>query len=211
MIGRLVLTALLSLAVAQGQEQRQQAPIPAAAKGLAANAPYTPVTANGRFYWFAKSTVGPRGLAAGVLSAGWGTAWNLPEEYERTWGGFGKRFGMRLTGVSTGNAIEASLGAAWGEDPRYIRSTDPRFWKRVRHAVKLSVYAYRRDGSVRPAYARAVGNVGNNFLSNTWRVESESSTQDALLRCVWGVLGRMAGNTFDEFWPDVRAKVLKRK
>jgi len=118
---------------------------------------------------------------------------------------------MRLTGVSTGNAIEASLGAAWGEDPRYIRSTDPRFWKRVRHAVKLSVYAYRRDGSVRPAYARAVGNVGNNFLSNTWRVESESSTQDALLRCVWGVLGRMAGNTFDEFWPDVRAKVLKRK
>jgi len=29
---------------------------------------------------------------------------------------------MRLTGVSTGKAIEAGLGSLWGEDPRYFRA-----------------------------------------------------------------------------------------
>ena len=208
---RCILLALVCLSGALGQGQQPAAPIPRTARGLTANAPYNPITAKGRVYWFGKSTVGPRSLAAGALSAAWGTAWNLPEEYGPHWEGFGKRFGIRLTGVSTGNAIEASLGAAWGEDPRYIRSNNPEFWGRVKHAVKHTFYAYRPDGSVKPAYARMAGNVGNNFLANTWRVESESSVGAASLRVLWGVLGRMAGNTFDEFWPDVRARVFNRK
>ncbi len=172
---------------------------------------YDPITAKGRATWFVNSTVGPRSLAAGVLSASWGTAWNLPEEYNRTWEGFGKRFGMRLTGVSTGNAIEATLGAAWGEDPRYFRSTEPGVWNRVKHSIKYSFYTKRPGGSLKFAYARLAGNVGNNFLANTWRVESESSAGDAGLRVLWGVLGKMGGNTFDEFWPDIQSRIFRRK
>jgi hypothetical protein len=37
-----------------------------------------------------------------VISAGWETL-------------FGKRYGMRLTGVSVSNAMEASLGAIWAK------------------------------------------------------------------------------------------------
>src|SRR5881394_3869721 len=72
---------------------------------------YKPVTGPERFKWFVKSTVGPSSLFLyGPLSAALGTATNSPEEYGPHLAGFGKRYGMRLTGVSTGNAMEASLG-----------------------------------------------------------------------------------------------------
>ena len=94
--------------------------------------------------WFALSTAGVESLLfAGPISAGWGTAFDHPKEYNTSWEGFGQRYGMRLTGVSTGNAIEASLGAVWGEDPRYFRAPDEPFKKRVVNMIDLTFRAYR--------------------------------------------------------------------
>jgi len=55
----------------------------------------------------------------GLFSAGIGTGRDTAKEHGLHWGGFGDRYGMRLTGISTGNVIEAGLGALWEEDPRY--------------------------------------------------------------------------------------------
>jgi hypothetical protein len=187
---------------------------PCVAQMSAPDAPsnYKPITASGRAKWFVVSTAGPTSLlGAGVLSAAWGTMLDRPKEYGPHWEGFGQRYGMRLTGVSTGNAIEATLGAAWGEDPRYFPSPNRKFKSRVGYVVKTTFAAPRKDGAWHPAYARFAGNVGNNFLSNLWRVESENGANDAALRCVWGVLGRMGGDAFAEFWPDVKKKVFRRK
>jgi hypothetical protein len=46
------------------------------------------------------------------------------------------------------------------------------------------------------------------LLSNTWRESSEATDGAASLRIGLGFLGRMAGNTFSEFWPDVKQKLL---
>ncbi len=154
-----------------------------------------------------ESTVGPETLAVGLFSAGIGTARNSPKEYGTHWAGFGKRYGMRLTGVSTGNAIEASLGALWGEDPRYFRDTGKPFKHRLRHVVLSTFTAHDRAGFVMPAYARYVATPGNNFLSNTWRADSEATNRAAALRTVWGFVGLMGKNAFTEFWPDVRQKI----
>ncbi|MCB1020930.1 MAG: hypothetical protein H6509_15390 [Bryobacterales bacterium] len=161
---------------------------------------YQPITGSERVQWFTKSTVGPQSLAAGVVSAGWGTLWDRPEEYDTHWEGFGKRYGMRLTGVVSNNAIEASLGAALGgEDPRYTPSDSRNFWKRVGHAGKMTFMAYDRNGDLKPAYARYTANVGSNFLSNTWRVDSESTAGQATYRVGLGFAGRFVGNLFTEF------------
>jgi len=173
---------------------------------------YKPVTGPERFKWFVKSTVGPSSLFLyGPLSAALGTATNSPEEYGPHWAGFGKRYGMRLTWVSTGNAMEASLGAIWGEDLRYFPSPNRAFEARVEYVISSTFAAPGRDGRFRPAYARFAGNVGNNFLSNTWRADSEADAGHAALRCLYGVLGKMGSNTFIEFWPDVRKLVFKKK
>ncbi|HEX4273830.1 MAG TPA: hypothetical protein VHZ74_00675 [Bryobacteraceae bacterium] len=174
--------------------------------------PAEPVTATERLSWFAQSTVGPATLTGGLVSAGFGTLVNRPREYGTHWEGFGDRYGMRLTGVATSNAMEAGLGALWGEDPRYYRAADgARFGKRIGHVVKWTFVAANNNGSVRPAYARFAAVSGNNFLSNTWRESSEATTGAALERTGLGLLARMAGNTFEEFWPDVKQKVFHRK
>jgi hypothetical protein len=179
---------------------------------LAQTTPDESITNGERLNWFAKSTVGPASLTGGVISAGFGTLINRPREYGPHWEGFGDRYGMRLTGIATSNAMEAGLGAIWGEDPRYPRAGgNAGFGSRVGHIVKWTFVAQNRDGSVRPAYARYIAIPGNNFLSNTWREPSEATAGYALERTGLGFLGRMAGNTFEEFWPDVKRKVFHRQ
>ena len=172
---------------------------------------YTPPTSVDRFNWFVLSTVGPASLAGGLFSAGLGTLTNQPKEYGTHWDGFGKRYGMRLTGVSTGNAIEAGLGSLWGEDPRYYRTPQKPFRHRVWHVVRMTVVAKNEEGRLMPSYARYIGTAGNNYLSNAWRADSEATVGRAAFRTGLGFLLRMTGNAFDEFWPDAKARMFKHR
>lgn len=167
-------------------------------------APYHPITSRQRLRWFVTNTIGPPHLAGGLFAAGFGTALDRPEEYGPHWGGFAERYGMRLTGIVTSNAMEAGAGFWFGEDPRYFRVQESPIKARAKNVVWLTFAARRRNGSVAPAYARYIAIVGNNFLSNTWRARSESNVPDALLRTAEGFAGRMAVNAFEEFWPDIK-------
>jgi len=170
-----------------------------------------PISAEGRLKWATVSTVGPASLTGGLFSSGLGTALNLPSEYGPHWEGFGKRYGMRLTGVATHNIIEAGLGAAWGEDPRYFRAFGQPVGSRIGHAIKMTFLARYNDGGLRPAYARFVANAGNNFLSNSWRVHSEADASHASVRILEGFLGRMTSNLFQEFFPDLKRRLFGKK
>lgn len=164
---------------------------------------YRAITPRGRLGWFTRATVGPKSLAGGVFSAGFGTVINTPHEYGTSWTGFAKRYGMRLTGVSTGNAIEASLGAAWGEDPRYFHTVNQPFGARLRNVLDLTFRAYGTDGERHPAFARYIAVFGNNFASNSWRARSESDWQHAMLRSGEGFGARFLSDAFNEFVPQV--------
>jgi len=160
--------------------------------------------------WFVTSTVGPQSLLTGVFSAGWSTAPNQPEEYGPHWEGFGKRYGIRLTGIATGNVMEGGLGAIWGEDPRYFRAPHESFKGRIRNVMKYTIVAKNRNGDDRLAYARLIGIPAGNFASNAWRADSASGAPDAAYRSGIDVLSRLGGNAFREFWPDVRRKLFHR-
>lgn len=172
---------------------------------------YQPITGKQRLDWFVRSTVGPKSLSAGIFSAALATAQNHPREYGPHWEGCGKRYGMWLTGVATGHAMEAGLGALWGEDPRYFLAEDRSFNGRVKHVVATTFAARYPDGHLAPAYARLIAIPGSNFLSNTWRADSVSNARSAGERTAWGFLGRMGSNTFAEFWPDIRKHVFRKK
>jgi hypothetical protein len=193
-----------------GAEETHQEPH-LATKGLVIKPPYQPITAKQRVHWAVKSTIGPEGLVAGVLSSGISTATNEPSEFGPTWGGFARRYAIRLTGISTGNAMEAGLGAIWGEDPRYDRAPDAPFGGRVWNAIKLTFAARYTDGHVAPAYARLIAIPGNNLLSDAWRAPSETHPGDVAVRSLLGLLGRMGANAFVEFWPDVRRRITRHK
>lgn len=168
----------------------------------------TGITRGQRLDWFIESTMGPRSLVVGVMSAGIGSSLNRPHEYGRTWTGFERRYEMRLAGISTGNAMEATLGAIWREDPRYSRVPEEPFGGRIRNVIKMTFVAYRGDGRLAPAYARYIGISGSNLLANSWRAHSEANLHDAALRTLAGFLSRMGSNTVQEFWPDVKLHIF---
>ena len=171
---------------------------------------YERISARGRLVWFMRSTVGGPSLTGGLFSAGLGTATDSPSEYGSHWDGFGKRYGMRLTGISTGNAMEATLGTAWSEDPRYFHTIHSPFGSRVKNVVDLTFRAYRADGERHLAYARYTATFGNNFLSNSWRAPSEADWQQALIRTAEGFGGRALSNAFHEFVPEVWRRIRHR-
>jgi hypothetical protein len=173
--------------------------------------PLRPITAKQRIQWVLQSTFGPASLAAGLFSAGWGTEFDHPKVYGPHWEGFGDRYGMRLSGLALSNSMEAGLGAIWGEDPRYHRMGDEApFAQRLGHAAKMTFLAQNRNGGVMPAYARFIAIPSSNFISNAWRAPGDDQAGNAAVRIGLGFFGTFGGNTFDEFWPDVKHKLFHR-
>ena len=185
--------------------QRHTAPVPESP------AQYRGITATGRVEWFARSTTGPTSLVGGLFAAALGTAIDAPSEYGPHWKGFTKRYGMRMTGISTGNAIEDFLGAGWGEDPRYFHTVGSPFGSRVKNVVDLTFRAYRPDGERHLAFARYAGIMGNNFLSNAWRTPSEADWQHGLVRTAEGFGACALSNVFSEFAPPLLRRLRHRR
>lgn len=215
---KLTLLCLCGASIAKPQEPdkpnapaaKPQGPPEHNLRTIAAQAPYEPITGKQRVEWAALQTFGPESLLVGIWTAGIGTARNKPEEYGPHWEGFGKRYAMRFGGVAASNTIEAGLGALWGEDPRYVRNANLPFKKRIGNIFLMSFASRNRSGNLMPAYARYIAIPGNNFLANTWRVHSESTTDEALIRTGYGVLAEVSSNAWNEFWPDVKRIVFKK-
>lgn len=196
---------------AAGQSADDTAPPdqPATGTPLTAAA-YVPVTRTQRLTWIVDGTIGPRSLfAVGPLGAGLQTALNWPSDWQQSWSGVAKRYGHREADVAISNTIEAGLGALWGEDPRYIPSGRRGIGPRSRYAIRTAFLAQRRDGHLAPAWGRYAGNVVNNLIENTWLPPSATTVGQTVSRSLLGLLGRIGGNAWEEFWPDVRRRLKK--
>jgi hypothetical protein len=165
-----------------------------------------PITPSERVGWVATSVVGPQSLMAGAVLAGTETMIPFPSEWKRSAAGFGRRYAARDGAIAMSNGIEASLGALWGEDPRYFECRCDGLGRRTAHAAKFSVLAARSDGHLAPAWGRYVGTVNSNFVQNAWLPPSARTWQQMVLRQAGGVGGRFIGNLWAEFWPDVRRR-----
>jgi hypothetical protein len=127
------------------------------------------------------------------------------------WNGFGERYSVAISTNAVSNAMEAGLGAIWGEDPRYRRDgAAASFKSRIGHVVRWTVVAPNRNGELRPAYARLLAYSGSSFASDAWREPGDTDAAHSLGRIGFAFLGRMGGNAFDEFWPDTKRMIFHR-
>ena len=172
--------------------------------------PPAPITGVGRINWIVDGMLGPRSLGVGVLASTWQMSWDTPREWPRSRFGFEKRYLEREADVAISNTLEAGLGALWGEDPRYFRAPRGGVRSRAAHALKTVVLAPRPDGQFKPAWGRFAGNVVNNVIENAWLPPSMTTPGQTALRSANGLLGRLAGNLWDEFWPDIRSRLSHR-
>jgi hypothetical protein len=174
-------------------------------------APPLAVTPWQRLGWFDERTFGVLNLGGSVPGAAWLTFLDRPHEAGPHWDGFAERYGISVSTNAVSNAMEAGLGAIWGEDPRYRRDgVGVSFKSRFGHIVKWTVVAPNRNGDLRPAYARFIALSSSSFISNAWREPSDTDSEHSLSRIGFGLLGRMGSNAFDEFWPDAKQKLFHR-
>jgi hypothetical protein len=172
------------------------------------NSLYEPITASQRVGWVLTNTIEPQRLLGDAVYAAVETAENHPTVDGPHWDGFGKRAGILLAGAAVSNTMEPTLGSFWGEDPRYFRVPDETFGARLKNVIRLTFVARGRDGNYHPAYARYMAIPGSNFLSNTWRPDSQADSDDAAIRSLEGFGARMASNAYNEFWPSVTARLF---
>jgi hypothetical protein len=186
-----------------------QAAVPVPVDVVTEVAPYASVTPLQRLGWFDRKTFGVQNLGGSLPYAAWQTLVDHPHEAGPHWEGFGERYGVALSTNAVSNAMEAGLGAIWGEDPRYRRDgVGVPLKSRLGHVVKWTVVAPNRNGELRPAYARFIAFTGSSFISNEWREPSDTDAAHAFGRVGLGLLGRMGSNAFEEFWPDAKRKLL---
>jgi len=169
-----------------------------------------PITGVERINWITEGTLGPRSLTVGALASTWQTSWRIPSEWSRSTFGFRERYLAREADVAISNTIEAGLGALWGEDPRYVRAPRGSARSRAAHALKTVVLAPRADGQLKLAWGRFAGNTVNNIIENAWLPPSMTTPGQTALRSANGMLGRLVGNLWDEFWPDIRTRLSQR-
>jgi hypothetical protein len=169
-----------------------------------------PLSAKERLNWLATNTLGPTSLLGASFGAGLSTLTDARPAYDRHWDGFGKRVGINVAGSAVSNSMEAGLGAAWGEDPRYTRDAEGPFKTRLGHLFKMTFMARNGDGQLHPAYARFIAIPASNFLSNAWRPDN-ATIGCALSRTGFGFLARLGGNAFNEFWPDLSRKLFRKR
>jgi hypothetical protein len=169
-----------------------------------------PITGVERINWIVEGMLGPRSLTVGVIASTWQTSWRIPDEWSRSAFGFRERYLEREADVAISNSIEAGLGALWGEDPRYIRAPRGTARSRASYALKTVLLAPRADGQLKPAWGRLAGNVFNNVIENAWLPPSMTTPGQTTLRSANGLVGRLVGNMWDEFWPDIRSRLSHR-
>ena len=210
------LWAACVVALVPGLASAQVADVPPAPAGVApllslssATEPIdlAPFSSEQRVAWIVDSAIGSRSLGVGVLASAWQTHRDSPHEWDRTWSGFGKRYGQAQADTALSAVIEGGVGAIWSEDPRYRPSEQRGVWSRLGHATQSVVIAPRRNGRLAPAWGRMAGSVFNNVIENAWLPRRVRTPRHTIVRSADSLLARLARNVWAEFWPDLRKRL----
>ncbi len=173
---------------------------------------YKPLTGKERWqlywkqnYWSVGAYFGPV-FTALVLDQ----ATNTPSEWGGGIGGFGRRVGSRTLTAMLQGTFQASMAPLLDEDVRYISSGQTGFKRRVLHAVAFSFLTYDSQGQTRLNIANLTSYYAATAVSTTWVPIDESRGRYILTNGTEQVALSVPVNLLQEFWPEIRHKILRR-
>jgi hypothetical protein len=174
MVRSILISGLLFIATAvsiSAQAAPQPSPTPdtTISPTSTVSAPYVRPTAKTRFNRDLGSMFGPTALAKRVVSAGWSTWRNSPEEWGPHWEGFGKRFASGTGKTIIKSTVQYSLEEAFKLDSHYYRSKNKSVGARVRNALISPVTARDENGKRVFGFPRIIGTyTGSIVAAETW-------------------------------------------
>jgi hypothetical protein len=122
-----------------------------------------------RFNRYVGSMFGPTALAKRVVSAGYSTWRNSPEEWGPHWEGFGKRFASGTGKSIIKSTVQYGLEEAFKLDSHYYRSKHKSVGARVKNALISPVTARDQNGKRVLGFPRIIGTyTGSIVAAETW-------------------------------------------
>lgn len=118
-----------------------------------------------RFRRYIKSMVGPVSLGKTVLSSGYATWKNSPEEWGDNWEGFGRRVASSLGKKAIKQTTMYALEETLKYDSRFYRSKDKSFGSRLGNALISPVTARNANGKRVIGIPRIVGTYTSSIVA----------------------------------------------
>src|ERR1700736_1741636 len=148
---------------------------------------------------------------AGILAAQ-AMALNSDPELGHGIAGYGRYYWRTFTdGVSGTFFTEAIVPSIAHEDPRYYTMEQGGFFRRTGYAISRAVLTKTDSGRTRVSLSEVVGNALEAGLSNAYYPPQERGLSQTATN--WGTQMESAvlNHLFQEFWPDIRRNVFRRK
>jgi hypothetical protein len=148
---------------------------------------------------------------AGIL-AGQAMLLNSDPELGHGIAGYGRYYWRTFTdGVSGAFFTEAIVPSITHEDPRYYTMEQGGFFRRTGYAISRTFLTKTDSGSTSFNFSEVVGNALEAGLSNAYYPPQERGLSQTARN--WGtqIESAVLNHLFQEFWPDIRRKVFRRK
>lgn len=130
---------------------------------------YVRPDAKKRLHKYLMSMVGPFAIGKSVVSAGWGTWRNSPEEWGDKWEGFGKRVASGVGKNMIKSTVIYGLDESLKYDSAYYRSRKKDVGSRLKNALISPVAARDKNGKRVVGIPRIVGTYSASIIAaETW-------------------------------------------
>jgi hypothetical protein len=174
------------------------------------NAP--PLSSKEKFHLFWRSTLDPVTFVLVGGEAGISQAQNSFAGYGQGAEGYGKRCGAAFADNVTTNLFASFLyPTLFKQDPRYFRLGEGSFKQRLGHSLVEQIVAHQDRGGRMFHYSNVLGALTSGGISNAYYPEEDRGFGLTMSRAGIAMAYAEAGGFFNEFWPDIQKRLLKKK
>ena len=126
--------------------------------------------------------------------------------------GYGRYYWRTFTdGVSGTFFTEAIVPAITHEDPRYYTMGKGGFFRRTSYAISRAFVTKTDSGGTSFNWSEVAGNGLEAALSNAYYPPQERGLSQTAVNWATQMESAVLNHVFQEFWPDIRRKVFRRK
>ena len=170
-----------------------------------------PLGVKAKLRFHAEQTASPGFVVEMAAYAGVLHWMDVPREWGQGAGPYGKRVASAAGATAIRNVFAFALDSALGEDPRYRRSGQGSFFRRIGHAARETVVTRTDAGRSRFATWRFGSAIGAAYLSNLWYPDRLNTFSSGMEQGAATIGLDLLGNIASEFWPDLKHRVLRRR
>jgi hypothetical protein len=172
-----------------------------------------PLTAREKFDIFLKRTYSPNTfLAAGIDAMKYSTFKGKKDsEYERSFMGFGQRWGIDLATSETNVFFERFLmPTLLKQDPRYFRNPSLPFTKRALYSITRVLITNADSGRQTFNASKILGGAASQAIADLYVPGERQGLHPILDRVAFNLVRDAGFNLAHEFWPDIHRQLLRR-